>query len=118
MNNPFQNLNTKYTPSQASLYFVLSQMGREESRVTASPLSLLYKIKKSPLYTWSLAGGLSFAGMAAALLFFVHGSPILPPDNNVAIISAKDMHMRNATIDEALNSVANFDDSNTLNNKF
>ena len=119
MNNPFQNLNTKYTPSTASLSFVLSKINSKDlDLVPTDNISWLSNLKKSPLYTWSLAGGLSFAGMAAALLFFIQSPTSIPVDHNVAIVDIKNTQMRNVSIDEALNSVASFDDTSTLNKKF
>ena len=108
MNNPFQNFNNKYTPSNASLAFVLSKIEVESSN------------KKSPLYTWVWAGSLSFAGMTAAFLLFFQNTNVLPPNNN--IIVSNDIKVSNnktnKTIDEALITVASFNDNNELNNKF
>ncbi len=131
MNNPFQNFNTKYTPSPASLSFVLSKMEMEQAEQARSPMYIKNNIfdvetgigarlKKSPLYTWTLAGGLSFVGMAAAFLFFFQSTNNLPIENREMAMSTPSINhnSKDKSIDDALVSVANFNDNNDLNKKF
>lgn len=129
MNNPFQNFNTKYTPSLSSLSFVLSKMEIEQTLQVRSPI-ILTNFKKSALYNWTLAGGLSFVGVAAAFLFFFQNTNNLSVKGGDVAMVNKDTQTkrsikiglnpetRGSSIDDALASVANFNDSNSLNNKF
>lgn len=123
MDNPFLNFNKKYTPSQESLYMILSKLPTRESMsidinqvgVKDLPLVPTYissesTLIKSPSWSmsWAWAGGFS---VMAALVFMISNINSNSLVNNKEIISkdlsnTENQKVKNIdTVEEALATV-------------
>ncbi len=131
--NPLINFNKMYSPKESDLSAVLSRLPvssaeylNKSSQITlgegrfyvASPMD---SVRRSPVYTWLLAGGVSMAGALAAVMLFLNAgstSNKVPTPNIVT--KHTDIHQSQkiaANIDEALASVSSVEGVSD-NNKF
>ena len=135
MDNPFLNFNKKYTPSQESLYMILSKLPTRESMsidinqvgVKDLPLVPTYissesTLIKSPSWSmsWAWAGGFS---VMAALVFMISNINSNSLVNNKEIISkdlsnTENQKVKNIdTVEEALATVSGIENMSP-DNKF
>ena len=127
--NPFQNFNKINTPKESDFTMLLSrlpvssagylnkfnQVTLSEGRFyAANPMD---SVRRSSIYNWLLAGGVSMAGALAAVMFFLNNNATSTPRPTI-VVAHTDIHQSQkvaATIDEALatvSSVEGVSDSN------
>ena len=128
--NPFQNFNKINTPKESDFTVLLSrlpvssagylnkfnQVTLSEGRFyAANPMD---SVRRSPIYNWLLAGGVSMAGALAAVMLFLNSNTPASTPRPTIVVAHTDIHQSQkvaATIDEALatvSSVEGVSDSN------